>query len=540
MAIRRLGPTWDAGTDGVDLSTANSGSVAQNFPTGSIQKFSAAAASHGAMGVRFQNLANGSTFRRWAFSVSSVTTYSYSVIFRIPSFPAVASAARICSAAISSGAGRAFFQVLNTGRLEVFDTAAQQIVAPGGIVAGTRYRLVMNMTNVATSAGASYTAKCYQQSAFGDYSQQVGVTVTRSGLTLGTGAVVGVDLGLVTTPSGSQVWEIQFDELQLQDGVATEIPDHPMLTGPTGIGTGQAVGGVEVSAPLVASPSGIATGAQMGGPTAQVTAGVIAVAPVGIGTGLALGTPALAPKIASTPTGIATAAALGSPAVTAVVSVTPTGVTTAAAPGAPGMTSSIVVAPTGVPTAQATGTPQVAVPTVVGVAGIASGQAVGAPQASVPIAVAPLGVASAAALGAIELVIGNRASPAGVTSAAQPGVPTIRTTVRVAPSGVASAAAAGAPVARPVLTASPAGVAPAAQLGAPVVAALVVVHLAGLESAAALDAPSIAVADVALPPLPEVVELVMLTEPTRLALTTQPNAALDMVAGEPLTLEVRS
>lgn len=210
---------------------------------------------------------------------------------------------------------------------------------------------------------------------------------------------------------------------------------------------------VDLSADV--SPAGVGSGAAVGSPA--VTTGPVGVSPAGIGTGAVVGTPALvAGPVGVSPAGVASGAAVGSPAVTVgAVAVAPAGVPTGAAVGTPTITAGPVeVRPVGIASSEDVGAPTVAAAgSVVAPGGIGSGEAVGSPTVTVgAVVVSPGGIAGAGAVGSPAVTLGPGGqqviSPTGIPSGAAVGSPTVgdAQAQQISPAGIPSALAVGRPM----------------------------------------------------------------------------------------------
>ncbi len=214
MTLRRYG--LDAGPEGVALSDANSGSTAGSVPAGTSITFSAAHAAHGAFGARAEATSAGA-FRRWEFEQPNVQ-WAASFIVTLPA-SAPATAIMLGRFRVAAGGTVVAINLSAAGVITVVTTGNSTGVTPG-LSWGGKYRISIVATGGSTTAG-QLQVKVY--SGLSSWTTQVGTTYTANNLNLLDDPVTRAELGVPTAPSGTVV--VGFDDIQLDDGRTTEIPD---------------------------------------------------------------------------------------------------------------------------------------------------------------------------------------------------------------------------------------------------------------------------------------------------------------------------
>lgn len=169
------------------------------------------------------------------------------------------------------------------------------------------------------------------------------------------------------------------------------------------------------------------------------------VAPTGLISTAALGSPTVSAPAHVAPSGIATAKSLGTPALSTTVHPAPTGIASAKAVGSPTLTMKITAAPSGIASARAVGTPTLQFINAVVPVGIGSARALGAPTLSGSTTVHPAGIATKKAFGSPTAVSTAVLRPSGIPTKRFTGQPTLLTISRLGPAGIASLAAVGTP-----------------------------------------------------------------------------------------------
>lgn len=210
---------FETGPAGDTLTHANCGSSAGSVGGGT-QQFSAAMAAHGTFGALFTNAAGAGTFRRWLFTDGPATTWAFSGILTMP---ASAPAAAIPVAGFSAAGGALddrTMQISTAGRIR---WNSVDLTAPGILTWGAKHRI----TILYNATAGSYIIRVYSETSPGSkiWTALVGSAHVASGLSLNTTPVQGVDLGIPTAPGSSSIATIGWDDLQIEAGRTTEIPD---------------------------------------------------------------------------------------------------------------------------------------------------------------------------------------------------------------------------------------------------------------------------------------------------------------------------
>jgi len=230
-----------AGPAGTTLTNANSGSSTGNV-AGGTQVSSSATAAHGALGGSFTNVAAAGTYRRWNFAANATATvYSFSGVLTLPA-SAWTQTVSVAGFPVAAGAnGNRAIQVNASGQVNF---GGSNNVIGAALTWGQKYRFT-----VTVNGATSQQVKVYQQSSPGVWDQQVGTTGTTAHADFGS-AVVGVDAGVNQAPAGSIVVTVGWDDIQLNDGTTTEIPDYTTANTPPVVTAGSA---------LTVAPSATAT-----------------------------------------------------------------------------------------------------------------------------------------------------------------------------------------------------------------------------------------------------------------------------------------
>lgn len=216
MALTRY--LFETGPDGAALTNANSGSSAASVNGGSVSVFSAAHKAHGNLGARFTNVSGGNSYRRYPFA-SSATTWQFSGVFTMPAAPATSFG--ILGFPNSGGSWRMQLIVNTESRLVISDAAGNTTQITSPLTAGAKYRVSLQIVGGSTTS-SSVTAKLYSESA-GTWTTQVGSTWTSSTFNTSTDALIGADIGVLT--SAATAYTIGWDDIQVNNGAGSEIGD---------------------------------------------------------------------------------------------------------------------------------------------------------------------------------------------------------------------------------------------------------------------------------------------------------------------------
>lgn len=213
----------DTGPEGATLTDGNSGS---NTGSGSPVTFTAATKAHGAFGATAATVAaNANAFRRWGMSAPA-TSWSFSMVVTLPA-SAPANAITFAGFPRDNGSHRAQIRVETTGRIQFLGragTSFHTLAEAANVTWGSKYRITLVVAGGSATA-STVTGKVYREATpgAGAWTTQVGTTLTASGFDTGTEQVVGVDLGIAS--SSVAPVSIGFDDVQMEDGRTTEIPD---------------------------------------------------------------------------------------------------------------------------------------------------------------------------------------------------------------------------------------------------------------------------------------------------------------------------
>lgn len=214
---------FDAGPQDGPVTNANGGSVAASLTNGATTTYDSVAAAQGAFGMRVAIVAvGGQAFRRWQFQDGvGATNYAVSLVFTMPA-SAPSGTLHIANFANASDAPRLSLYITTTGSIQFADLGtAHTVTAFTGLSWGAKYRISLVVAGGSTTAG-QVQAKLYSGTT--SWTTQVGSTVTRTDLNLGTDQVSRFDVGIIN--GTAPVTSIGIDSLQLDNGRTTEIPDY--------------------------------------------------------------------------------------------------------------------------------------------------------------------------------------------------------------------------------------------------------------------------------------------------------------------------
>lgn len=211
---------FETGPQGTALTNANSGSTAASIGSGSSAVFDVAKKAHGVYGVRFINGVSANAYRRWPLAAPS-TTWQASIVITLPE-SAPAGNMTVASFCNSTGAGRVQIFINSAMRLGIQGPGGASIASISNVLTeGEKYRISLQVVGGSTTS-SSVTAKIFSEGS-GAWSTQVGTTWSSSTFNAGTEAVIGVDLGIVSSPT--EIYEVGWDDVQLNDGAGSEIDD---------------------------------------------------------------------------------------------------------------------------------------------------------------------------------------------------------------------------------------------------------------------------------------------------------------------------
>lgn len=224
----------DAGPEGAALSNANSGSVASSTAGGSATTFATAKKATGAgFGMKAATIAaSGNAYRRWLFADSvEANNWASSFVLTMPPSPPPASHAVFHA---TNGTDQRILGLIlgADGSLGAQDSDAGFGTIVSGLTWGAKYRISTVVTGGSTTAGA-VQIKVYSGTT--DWVAQFGPTFSRSNWNLRATPASRFNLGVVTGSASTPSVEIGIDDIQLDDGRTTEIPD--IGTAPTPLPT---------------------------------------------------------------------------------------------------------------------------------------------------------------------------------------------------------------------------------------------------------------------------------------------------------------
>lgn len=216
MALTRY--LFETGPDGAALTNANSGSSAASVNGGSTSVFSAAHKAHGNLGARFINASGQNSFRRYPLAASA-TTWQFSGVFTMPATPA--SAFLILGFPNASGTWRLTLNINTESRLVIGGVSGTTTQITNPLTAGAKYRVTLQVVG-GSATSSNVIAKIYAESS-GAWVTQLGSTWTSSTFDTGTDAVIGADIGVLT--SAASAYTMGWDDIQLNNGAGGEIDD---------------------------------------------------------------------------------------------------------------------------------------------------------------------------------------------------------------------------------------------------------------------------------------------------------------------------
>lgn len=232
----------DTGPESTVLTTANSG-LSDKSPANTTDiTFAAAAKAHGAFGARASTPAGASRFARFKFAGAvSATTWSFSGVVDLPDAP-VGNAVEFFGFPNASGSKRCYVRIENTGRIQFVGRAGSSfhtLLEAVDVTWGAKYRITL-VVQGGSSTASVVQGKVYRENTpgSGTFTTQVGTTLSVSTVDTGTDAVIGVDAGVTNTSAAAVV--VGFDDLQLNDGSTSEIPDFVLPNDPPVVTAGAA------------------------------------------------------------------------------------------------------------------------------------------------------------------------------------------------------------------------------------------------------------------------------------------------------------
>lgn len=232
----------DTGPESTVLTTANSGLSDKSPASTTDITFAAAAKGHGAFGARASTPAGASRFARFKFAGAvSATTWSFSGVVDLPDAP-VGNAVEFFGFPNASGSKRCYVRIENTGRIQFVGRAGSSfhtLLDAVDVTWGAKYRITL-VVQGGSSTASVVQGKVYREDSpgSGTFTTQVGTTLSVSTVDTGTDAVIGVDAGVTNTSAAAVV--VGFDDLQLNDGSTSEIPDFVLPNDPPVVTAGAA------------------------------------------------------------------------------------------------------------------------------------------------------------------------------------------------------------------------------------------------------------------------------------------------------------
>lgn len=205
---------FDAGPEGADLTTTNTGTSQVAKGSGAAAVFAAAYASAGGFGAKFT--ANNTTSLVRVLGDASNPQYAFSGVFWTPDVAQASGEFTIWSARHSGGV---ILRLRIDAQARVFVTDSVSTYVPSAAAAfkvawGTKYRLEVVITAGSTTAGA-YTLKIY------DANDVLVGTIQASNANLTANPVVGFDCGNHGSIATLQV--VAWDTIQMDSGRTSEI-----------------------------------------------------------------------------------------------------------------------------------------------------------------------------------------------------------------------------------------------------------------------------------------------------------------------------
>lgn len=256
---------FEGGVDGVSLTLANSGATPQAATSPNTATFSATAKAYGNLGGRWERSAGGNVagcFSRYAFPAST-STFQMDGVFTAEAVPSASKqlanlrsgGSRMLALTRDSNVGYYMLDRANTGL---------QLIAPGSIVTGKKYRFVLWGT-VGTATTGQYSARLY------DFDTQALVgqrNVTNADL--GTAPLDAADFGSINDLNSVTMW----DALRFGSSAA-ELPEYVYAPDPPVIGTiaAKTVESLTTTSVTASSASTVTTWTwrQISGPTVTLT-----------------------------------------------------------------------------------------------------------------------------------------------------------------------------------------------------------------------------------------------------------------------------
>lgn len=219
MALQQYG--LDTGGEGVGLTNGNSGSTANSLTGGSTITYAAEMAAHGGFGAKVDVKAASQALRRWGFAGGvAATNWAASIVFDLPA-ASPGNALTLMKFATAADVVRLSVILNAAGDLVIADTAlAHQETVVTGLTWGAKYRISIVATGGSATA-SSVQVKVYSGTT--SWTTQVGSTFSASTWNLGTDQVNRVDIGATVNSAAATIFG--FDDIQLDDGRTTEIPD---------------------------------------------------------------------------------------------------------------------------------------------------------------------------------------------------------------------------------------------------------------------------------------------------------------------------
>lgn len=212
---------FETGPEGTALSNGNSGSVASSIGAGSSAVFAAASKARGSFGARFINGVSANAYRRYPL-VTPSTQWQFSGVVTLPASTPPENVA-IVSFPRADGSGRLMLGINANARIYVTGPGGAGITdaTSVGLTPGGKYRIAIQCVGGSTTT-SNVTIKVYSE-ASGVWTTQVGSTWESTTYNTGTEEVIGADLGIITSRPNS--YTVGWDDIQVNDGAGSEIPD---------------------------------------------------------------------------------------------------------------------------------------------------------------------------------------------------------------------------------------------------------------------------------------------------------------------------
>lgn len=215
-------------TNGVAITTANSGLYQIAGGTGSTQTYTTASAYQGTTGAEFAS--NGTNISIGSASFNAISAVGAATSFRLK-IPSSLPSSNLTIAAWTSTSGYfAYIRYLTTGALVFQDSAntTWTILTPAQAVAGSSFRIETVFSNYSATAG-TFTCRAYSSGM-----TQVGTTASSSTANLGTLGAQRVVLGVF----GNVAITVAVDSLQINDGSTVEIGEYGASSTPPTVTAG--------------------------------------------------------------------------------------------------------------------------------------------------------------------------------------------------------------------------------------------------------------------------------------------------------------